>query len=61
MQCIQYLDAASLSTVIPQIQELLRSSVGLGTRVATAHFVVLITHHFVCDELQPFAGNCFYK
>lgn len=56
-KCVQYFDAESLSTVVPKIQELLRSSVGLGTKVASAHFVVLITHHFTYDQLQPYAGK----
>lgn len=33
----------------------MRSSVGLGTRVACAHLIVLLTYHLK-QELQPYTG-----
>jgi proteasome component ECM29 len=55
-QCLQYVDASILGELIPKVLELMRSSVGLGTRVACAHLIVLLTYHLK-QELQPYSGE----
>lgn len=41
---------------MPKVADLLKGSVGLGTRVACAHFVTLLVVHMGRD-LQPFTGK----
>ncbi|XP_069674508.1 proteasome adapter and scaffold protein ECM29 isoform X2 [Periplaneta americana] len=55
-KCLQYMDASILNELIPRMLELMRSSVGLGTRVACAHLIVLLTYHLK-QELQPYTGK----
>jgi hypothetical protein len=55
LQCLQYVDASTLGELIPKVLELMRNSVGLGTRVACAHLIVLLTYHLK-QELQPYTG-----
>jgi hypothetical protein len=54
-QCLQYVEASTLRELIPKVLELMRNSVGLGTRVACAHLIVLLTYHLK-QELQPYTG-----
>ncbi|KAK7866865.1 hypothetical protein R5R35_006031 [Gryllus longicercus] len=55
-KCVQYMDASALEQLIPRLLELMKGSVGLATRVASAHFIVLLTHHLKI-ELQPYTGK----
>lgn len=55
-QCVQYMDETTFAAMLPRLQELLRTSVGLGTRVATAHFIVLLCHHLTTQQFQPYVG-----
>ncbi|XP_066994237.2 proteasome adapter and scaffold protein ECM29 isoform X2 [Anabrus simplex] len=55
-KCVQYVDAETLESLVPRIIELMRASVGLGTRVACAHLVVLLAQHLKL-ELQPYTGK----
>jgi proteasome component ECM29 len=48
-------DANILGELIPKVLELMKISVGLGTRVACAHLIVLLTY-YLKHELQPFTG-----
>ena len=55
-QCLPYVDASTLGELISKVLELMRSSVGMGTRVACAHLIVLLTYHLK-QELQPYTGT----
>lgn len=55
-KCLQYVEASTLRELIPKVLELMRNSVGLGTRVACAHLIVLLTYHLK-QELQPYTGK----
>ncbi|KAG7212048.1 hypothetical protein KM043_012404 [Ampulex compressa] len=55
-KCIQYIDADILKSLMPKVVELLKCSVGLGTKVACSHFLILLSTHFK-QELQPYAGK----
>ncbi|KAJ9587578.1 hypothetical protein L9F63_018960, partial [Diploptera punctata] len=57
-KCLQYLDVSILDQLIPKVLELMNTRVLLGTRVASAHFIVLLTQHLQQDDLQPYTG-CF--
>lgn len=56
-QCVQYIDESTFAALLPKLQELLRSSVALGTRVAAAHFIVLVSHHLTVEQFQPYVGE----
>ena len=43
----------------PKLIEILKSGVGLGTKVATAQLVVSLVRQCVFD-LTPYAGMCLY-
>ena len=58
-QCLQYVDAEVLSELIPKVLEMMNTRVLLGTRVASAHLIVLLTQHLQ-QELQPYTGVYFY-
>lgn len=49
------MDASILGDLIPKVLELMKSSVGLGTRVACVHLIVLLSYHLK-HELQPYTG-----
>lgn len=55
-KCLQYVDAEILEQLIPKVAEMLRTSIGLGTRVATTHLIVLLSRPMK-TELQPYAGK----
>nr|CAD7409385.1 unnamed protein product [Timema cristinae] len=55
-QCVLHVDAECASQMMPRLLELLRGSVGLGTRVAASHLVVLLAHHLK-EEFQPHTGK----
>lgn len=45
-----------MDELIPRVVDLMKGSVGLGTRVACAHFVTLLTLQ-LGNDLQPHAGK----
>nr|CAD7446900.1 unnamed protein product [Timema bartmani] len=55
-ECVLHVDAECASQMMPRLLELLRGSVGLGTRVAASHLVVLLAHHLK-EEFQPHTGK----
>lgn len=55
-QCLQFADASILETLVPKVTELMKSSVGLGTKVVCAHFINLLVVHLGKD-LQPYSGK----
>nr|CAD7460685.1 unnamed protein product [Timema tahoe] len=56
LSCVLHVDAECASQMMPRLLELLRGSVGLGTRVAASHLVVLLAHHLK-EEFQPHTGK----
>ncbi|XP_078050250.1 proteasome adapter and scaffold protein ECM29 isoform X2 [Augochlora pura] len=55
-KCVRYVNSETLKELVPEIVELIKTSVGFGTKVVIAHFVTLLsTYHKV--ELQPYAGK----
>lgn len=55
-QSLQYADASILEELIPKVVELLKGSVGLGTRIACTHFVILLVVQ-MGQDLQPYTGT----
>ncbi|KAK9746868.1 Proteasome stabiliser [Popillia japonica] len=55
-KCLQYADATILEELVPKVIELMRGSVGLGTRVACAHFITLLVVQ-LGQSLQPYTGK----
>lgn len=55
-KCIRYIDYAALEKMTPQIVELMKTTMNLGTKVACAHFICLITVRFQ-KEMQPLVGK----
>ncbi|KAJ1522342.1 hypothetical protein ONE63_002635 [Megalurothrips usitatus] len=55
-KCLQYVDAEILEKLIPRVVDMLRTSIGLGTRVATTHLIVLLSRTMK-TELQAYAGK----
>ncbi|XP_019760174.1 proteasome adapter and scaffold protein ECM29 [Dendroctonus ponderosae] len=53
---LRYADSSMLDELVPKVLELIKSSVGLGTRVACAHFITLLVVQLGAD-LEPFAGK----
>lgn len=45
-----------LEELIPKVLELMKASVGLGTRIACAHFITLLVVELRAD-VQPYAGK----
>lgn len=55
-KCIQYIDAEILKELMPKIIELIKSSIGFGTKITCLHFIILLSTHFK-QELQPYSGK----
>ncbi|KRT79156.1 HEAT domain-containing protein [Oryctes borbonicus] len=55
-KCLQYADATILEELVPKVTELMKGSVGLGTRVACAHFITLLVIQ-LGQSLQPYTGK----
>lgn len=55
-RCLQYVDASILEELVPRVLDLMKSTVGLGTRVACSHFINLLTLQ-LGQELQPYSGK----
>ena len=56
LQCVPQVDAEVLSTLIPKLIELLKSGVGLGTKVTTAQLIISLVRQCMFD-LTPYAGK----
>ena len=56
MQCVPQVDAEVLTTLVPKLIELLKSGIGLGTKVATAQLIISLVRQCVFD-LTPYAGR----
>ncbi|CAD6237411.1 GSCOCG00002299001-RA-CDS [Cotesia congregata] len=55
-KCTQYIDTAILQELMPKVIELIKSSIGLGSKVSISHFLILLSLQMK-QELQPFAGK----
>lgn len=55
-KCIRYIDYSALEKMTPQIVELMKVTMNLGTKVACAHFICLITVRFQ-KEMQALVGK----
>ncbi|XP_055313108.1 proteasome-associated protein ECM29 homolog isoform X2 [Sitodiplosis mosellana] len=55
-KCIRYINYESLEKMTPNIVELMKIAVNLGTKIACAHFVCLVTIRFQ-KEMQPLVGK----
>lgn len=55
-QCLQYVDSSIMEELVPKVLDLMKNTVGLGTRVVCAHFITLLTLQ-LGQELQPYAGK----
>ncbi|KAJ8917780.1 hypothetical protein NQ315_010686 [Exocentrus adspersus] len=53
---LQYADASILEELVPKIVDLMKGSVGLGTRIACAHFVTLLVVQ-LGQDVQPYTGK----
>lgn len=54
-QCIDVVDKPSLDVLVPRLAQLVRSGVGLNTRVGVASFITLLVQR-VNLEIKPFTG-----
>ena len=54
--CVPQVGPEELPSLVPCLVEVMKSGVGLATKVASAQFVVLLVHHCLSD-LTPFAGE----
>ncbi|GAB0097179.1 Proteasome-associated protein ECM29 homolog [Sergentomyia squamirostris] len=55
-KCIRYIDVETLEKVTPGIVDLIRTSVNLGTKIACAHFICLISVR-LGSEMTPVSGK----
>jgi len=54
--CVQYIDSQVLTEVVPRLCELIKTGIGLGTKVGCSNFVISLT--LQCrNDLLPFAGK----
>ncbi|CAG9835676.1 unnamed protein product [Diabrotica balteata] len=53
---LQFADASILEELIPKIVDLVKTSVGLGTRIACAHFITLLVVQ-MGQDVQPYTGK----
>lgn len=56
IKCIKYIDYQTLEKTTPAVLDLIKSSVILGTKIATAHFVCLISVH-LSKDMTPLVGK----
>ncbi|XP_014250831.1 proteasome-associated protein ECM29 homolog [Cimex lectularius] len=57
LACLPYVDADMASQLHSDLVDLLKPSAGFGTRIVTAHFIVLMSHHLTKEEFQPLVGK----
>ncbi|KAK0081163.1 hypothetical protein PV325_012689 [Microctonus aethiopoides] len=55
-KCTQYIDASILKDLMPKVIELIKSSIGLGSKVSISHFLIQLNVQMKHD-LQPYAGK----
>ncbi|KAJ6794863.1 proteasome-associated protein ECM29-like protein isoform X3 [Iris pallida] len=53
--CLKVVDAQSLSLLVPRLAQLVRSGVGLNTRVGVANFITLLVQK-VTSDIKPHTG-----
>ena len=56
VKCIKYIDYETLEKTTPSVLDLIKSSVILGTKIATAHFVCLVSVQ-LSKDMTPLAGK----
>ncbi|KAL1116555.1 hypothetical protein AAG570_005027 [Ranatra chinensis] len=56
-RCVQYVKPEMLEELAPQMVDMLKTSVGLGSRITTADFLILLAHHLTVEEIQPYIGK----
>ena len=56
-QCIQQVDGTVLPELIPRLTDLIKSSIGLGTKVGIATVINSLCLQCGLETMQPFAGN----
>lgn len=56
VKAIKYIDYATLEKTTPAVIDLVKTSVNLGSKIATAHFICLISVHLNKD-MTPLAGK----
>ena len=54
--CLPQVGEEELVLLVPRLVEVMKTGVGLATKVACAQFVVLLVHHSL-NQLTPFAGK----
>ena len=55
-KCIQHIDAEILKDLMPKVIELIKSSVGFGTKITCSHFIILLST-YLKQELQPYTSK----
>lgn len=45
LQCVRFIDYPALEKMTPSILDLIRNSVNLGTKIACAHFICLVSEN----------------
>ncbi|XP_032663557.1 proteasome adapter and scaffold protein ECM29 [Odontomachus brunneus] len=55
-KCIQYVDTDVLKDLMPKVIDLIKCSIGFGTKIACSHFVILLSTHLKI-ELQPYTAK----
>ncbi|KAF7987486.1 hypothetical protein HCN44_003248 [Aphidius gifuensis] len=55
-KCTQYIDSTILKELMPKVIELIKSSIGLGSKVAISHFLIYLCIQLK-NELQPYTGK----
>lgn len=56
IKCIKFIDYETLEKTTPSVLDLIKTSVILGTKIATAHFVCLISVH-LSKDMTPLVGK----
>eukprot|EP00794_Sanderia_malayensis_P008163 gene8163-9036_t len=55
-KCVQYVDADILNEVVPSLSALIKTGIGLGTKVGCANFIISLT--LQCrNDLLPYSGK----
>ncbi len=54
--CVPQIGASQLGTLVPRVVEVMKTGIGLGTKVASAQFVISLVHQCLLD-LTPYAGE----
>ncbi|PIK34534.1 putative proteasome-associated protein ECM29-like [Apostichopus japonicus] len=54
--CVQYVDVEVLTELVPRLNDLIKSGIGVGTKAGCANLVIMIVQQCPLD-LEPFAGK----